>query len=105
MRTKFAKVRKTDYRALPEAAGCNRALPGYGSPRVKDGLDYLADAKTADQQRHDKAVATLSVGAVLAAAKDLGRRRCWDYKDPEHRWSLGRLAALARRIDRERLVA
>jgi hypothetical protein len=79
-------------------AGCGLRVAGQ-----KDGLDHLADAKAADQVRHDKAVASLSVGAVLAAAKDLGKRRCWDYSNPEQRWCLGRLAALARRIDREKL--
>lgn len=91
----MAIVKRTDYRASGAAA----------APRSRDAFDHMSDNGRKDQAKHDKAVATLSRHAVLAAAKDLGSRRCWDYKDPEHRWSLGRLGALARRIDRERMTA
>jgi hypothetical protein len=87
MRTKFAKVKITR------------------APQCMTGLDAGMASKQADAVKHDKMVAGFDRHTVLAAAKDLGHRRCWDYSNPEHRWCLGRLAALARRIDNERITA
>lgn len=37
------------------------------------------------------------------ADADLGKRRCHERKNPEHRWIMGRRAALQREILRRRL--
>lgn len=92
MKPALAKVRRTDYRKEAEAAKDAAWAP----------LERGQTARDVEAKAHDKAVATLAPETVLAAARDLGKRGCWDYRDPEHRWSLGRLAALARRIDRDR---
>ena len=92
MKTSLAKVRRTDYRKAKEAAAAAAWAP----------LERGQTLRELDARAHDKAVATLAPETVLAAARDLGKRGCWDYREPEHRWILGRLAALARRIDRDR---
>ena len=92
MKATLAKVRRTDFRQKQEAAKAAAWAP----------LERGQTARDVEAKAHDKAVATLAPETVLAAARDLGKRGCWDYRDPEHRWSLGRLAALARRIDRDR---
>lgn len=88
-RTPAAKVRRTDYR------------PQGNAGTAGTGLERSATAREAEAREHDRAVAILTPETLRAAAADLGRRRCWDYRDPEQRWCLGRLAALARRIDRD----
>ncbi len=58
-----------------------------------------------DRERasHDLAVAGFDAATLLAAARDLGGRRASNQRDPESRWVTGRLAALAREIDRRGL--
>jgi len=67
------------------------------------GLEHLSEIQRREAEEHDKNVRGLSPETVIAAAKDLGRRRYHDRKDPEHRWGMARKAALLRRIDREKL--
>ena len=68
------------------------------------GLDHLAVIQEGEHDEHDKAVATYLPATVLAAAADLGKRRCWDRSNPVQRWTMGRLGALCRRIAREHLA-
>lgn len=69
------------------------------------GLEHLSEIQKREAAEHDKNVALLEPTTVLAAAKDLGRRRYHDRRDPEHRWGMARKAALLRRIARENLTA
>lgn len=80
-----ARVRTTDYR--PQPAG--------GKPAMT-GLDHLAVNQGRDAAEHDRWVATYSAEMLEAAWDDLSRRAAWDRKNPEHRWVMGRRAAIAR---------
>jgi hypothetical protein len=68
------------------------------------GLEHLSESQKAEAAAHDKAVATLSNAAVIAAATDLCRRRPHDRKDPEQRWTLACKAALLREVKRRNLT-
>lgn len=52
---------------------------------------------------HDKYVRDYSDETILSLAEDLGKRRAHERKNPEHRWIMGRRAALHREIIRRRL--
>jgi len=65
------------------------------------GLEHLTASQAKEQAEHDKAVATYEEETLLAAAKDLGARRVHDRRDPEHRWVMGRRAAVLRSLDRK----
>ena len=83
---KVSKVRRTDFR--PTAA------------RVPDGLDHLSEANRREQAAHDKQIAGHGEQTLRAIGADLGRRRCSDRKDPEHRWVMHRLAAVGRALSK-----
>lgn len=83
---RFAKVRITDNR--PVASG---ARPGM------TGLDRLTENQRREAETHDKFVRGYSPEMVEDAWEDLNARKAYDTKNPEHRWVMGRRAALARR--------
>jgi hypothetical protein len=86
----------TDYR--PPIAGWKPPLERNARP-----VAVACPTRPADRTMHDAAVAELSDAVLLSAARDLGGRRAINQRDPEARWVLGRLGALAREIDRRRL--
>ena len=71
----------------PRAVACS-ALPWSA---------YAArDAKGAAE--HDKAIAGHSLDTLQAMATDLGGRNAHDRRDHEHRWVMGRKAAVLRAL-------
>ena len=94
---KFSKVRKTDYR--PPSARQNPPLERDARPGAAawDGMNASARIEAA---KHDVMVAGMSRTILTAMAKDLGSRRCWNLKDPEHRWTMGRRAAVGRALSK-----
>jgi hypothetical protein len=100
-----AKVRVHDYR--PPGAGNKSPLERGTATRggSVSGLDHLANANTRDIAEHDKAVRDYAADIAMSAATDLGKRRAWDRRDPEHRWVMNRLAALLRLLDRKGALA
>ncbi len=93
---KISKVRRTDYR--PPTAGNPPPLERHARPGAVAWEGY-SSKDTAD---HDKTVKPLSDTTLLAAARDLGQRRA-NRGNPEGRWILDRLVALAREIDHRKL--
>lgn len=79
---KFSKVRITDNR-----------------PSRPTGLDYLAASQARECAEHNRAIRDFDENTLLAIAGDLGRRICSDRKNPEHRWTMARKAAVLRRLD------
>lgn len=67
------------------------------------GLEHLDANRRQDAANHDRWAAGLSPETVIAAAQDLHKQPRTNPKDHEQRWTMGRLAALLRRIDKERL--
>lgn len=92
---KFAKVRITDHRP---GAGAKPALERGPVTRGggMTGLDHLTESQRREAETHDKFVRGYSPDAVEAAWEDLNIRTAYDPKSPEHRWVMGRRAALAR---------
>ena len=101
MKIRFPKSKVTDFR--PPGAG--KPSPLEGRKARPGAAAWPKSNAAADRERagHDISVRGLSDDTLIAAAKDLGKRRCYDQRDPEHRWTTGRLAALAREIDRRKL--
>jgi hypothetical protein len=60
------------------------------------GLDRLTESQRRDAESHDKFVRGLPAEVIEAAWEDLNSRTAHDPKNPEHRWVMGRRAALAR---------
>ena len=87
----------TDFR--PPIAGGKPPLERDARPRAV----ACPPRPTAERTGHDAAAAALSDWVLLAAARDLGSRGAASQRDPEARWVMGRLAALAREIDRRGL--
>jgi hypothetical protein len=85
---RIARVRSTDYR-----------------PGATDPLSATAATLAGEKNEHDRAVAEYSPETLQAAAADLGRRHYHDRRDPEHRWGMARLAALARAMAARHLLA
>ena len=98
---KFSKVRRTDYRP-PPSAGASSPLERESQPRPRAAA-WPKPSVDHERAGHDKAARELSSGTLLAAAKDLGGRKAHNQRDPESRWVTGRLAALAREIDKRGL--
>jgi len=99
---KFPKVRITDNR--PTRAGASSPLDGSCSLTNGgnfSGLDYLTTIQQREAMEHDRAILGYGEETLLAAAQDLGHRRCWNRKDHEHRWVMGRVAAILRALDRK----
>lgn len=98
---KFPKVRITDNR--PTRAGASSPLDGSRS-RTNGGsvgLECLTTIQQREAMEHDRAILGYGEETLLAAAQDLGHRRCWNRKDPEHRWVMNRVAAILRALDRK----
>lgn len=98
---RLAKVRITDHRPTagkPSPVGRRTAATTGGS---MTGLDYLTASQARDAAAHDKAIRDYDEETLLTAATDLGKRRVFDRKDPEHRWVMNRRAALLRELDRK----
>ena len=95
----------TDYR--PPGAGRARttgappARPGAAASR--DCWDKKASNDAAEAANHDKWVADLPLDLLLVIANDLCARFPADRRDPEQRWTMGRTAAVLRRLSRERV--
>lgn len=87
---KISKVRKTNYRPQSKLTA-----------PVPDGLDHLSAINRREQAEHDRAVGCYGEETLRAIGEDLGRRHCWDRQNPEHRWTMHRLAAVGRRIAKE----
>lgn len=96
-RIRVSKVRVTDHR--PPGAGASGPLerkPSATRGGSMTGLDHLAAIQTKDAANHDSWVATYSPAMLEAAYEDLRQRGAWDRKNSEHRWVMGRLAAIKR---------
>lgn len=96
MSIRFPKVRITD----------NRPRAGSPSPLERTtcatrggsmtGLERLATYQQREAAEHDRAVRDYSPDLVATAYDDLDSREAWNRKDPEHRWTMARKAALLR---------
>lgn len=88
----------TDFR--PPGAGLKPSLERAARPGA---VAWENPSKAKERADHDTAAAALSDWVLLAAARDLGGRGGANQREAEGRWVLGRLAALAREIDRRGL--
>lgn len=84
MKIRFAKVRVSNQRTAPATVG----------------LDRLTDSQRRDADTHDKFVRDYTAEMLAEAFDDLEHRAVYDRRDPEHRWVMGRRAALARAASR-----
>ena len=98
MSWKRPKFVTQDFR--PPSAGGKSPVERSARPRAVAWPKPPLDRERAS---HDLAVAGLAAPTLLAAARDLGGRRASNQRDPESRWVTGRLAALAREMDRRGL--
>ena len=89
MKIKFAKVRVT--------------RPGASSPLEREtvtkggsmtGLDYLTESQKREAATHDAFVRDYNAETISEAFDDLSSRTAYDKRNPEHRWVMGRRAAL-----------
>jgi len=60
--------------------------------------DAYANRAAKDAAEHDRAVEGHSRETLEAMAKDLGARHAYDRRDNEHRWIMGRNAAVLRKL-------
>jgi len=105
---RISRVRRTDYR--PSGAGASSPLEREFKPRPRavaspDVWDRFNGDTQAEAAEHDKWVADLSIAVVEAIAADLGKLKAWNKRSYEHRWIMGRKAAVLRRllVEREKL--
>lgn len=92
---KISKVRRTNYGGPGAAPPVGR---GNSQPRAV-AWDGVYDARAVkDAAEHDRAVDGHSVETLCAMAKDLGARGAYDRRDHEHRWIMGRRAAVLRML-------
>lgn len=83
---RISKVRRTDYGQ------------GKSAPRVA-AWDGVYDSRAAkDATEHDRAIDGHSAETLCAMAADLGARNAYDRRDYEHRWVMGRRAAVLRKL-------
>jgi len=87
---RISKVRITNHRASSAPA---------------TGLDFLTESQKREAAEHDRAVAGMEPELLIEIRADLGKRRAWDRKNPEHRWVMARLAAACRKLQREGVLA
>jgi hypothetical protein len=102
---RLAKVRTTNYRPPPTAGKPSpvERRPGAttgGSVSPMTGLDHLDAINRRESAEHERAIAGYDEDTLLAVAEDLGKRAVWDRKNPEHRWTMARKAAVLRRLDK-----
>lgn len=92
---RISKVRRTDYGGAGASSPVGR---GNAQPRAV-AWDGIYDARAAkDAAEHDRAVDGHTVETLCAMAKDLGARTAYDRRDHEHRWVMGRRAAVLRKL-------
>lgn len=92
---RISKVRRTDY------GGAGASSPvGRGNPQPRAAAwDGVYDSRAAkDAAEHDRAIEGHSEETLCAMAKDLGGRVAHDRRDHEHRWVMGRRAAVLRKL-------
>lgn len=89
---KFPKVRITDHR--PRAG----AISSVGN---RIGSTTGGSVSRSESMEHDHAIIGYGEETLLAAVQDLGHRWAWNRKDAEHRWIMGRVAAILRALDRK----
>lgn len=89
MNFRRSKSRVTDYRPAGKRS---------------DSFERSDRASKQEAANHDAWAAGLSRETVVLAAGDLCKARAHDRKNPEHRWIMGRKAALLRRIHNEKLI-
>ena len=96
---RIAKVRRTDFRGAGASSPVGR---GNAQPRAVASSnlpwDAYADRAAKDAKEHDKAVEGHSMETLRAMAADLGARNAHDRRDHEHRWIMGRKAAVLRKL-------
>jgi hypothetical protein len=76
---------------------------GNSQPRAAaspDRFDLYAGREAKDAREHDKAIEGLSIETLEAIQRDLGARHVHDRRDHEHRWVMGRRAAVLRLLAR-----
>lgn len=83
MRIKLAKVRVT--------------RPGGEVRETVTGLDYLTESQKREAATHDAFIRDYNLETISEAFDDLSNRVAFDKRNPEHRWVMGRRAALARK--------
>jgi hypothetical protein len=89
---KFPKARITDYRPR------EGAISPVGN---RIGSTTGGSVSRSEAMEHDRAILGYGEETLLAAAQDLGHRRCWNRHDHEHRWVMNRVAAILRALDRK----
>ena len=102
------KVVTTDFRTTARPAsdppGVNRGFPlereftRPGAAASPDRFDLYASRDAKDAREHDKGIEGLGVETLRAIAADLGARTAYDRRDHEHRWIMGRRAAVLRKL-------
>lgn len=71
---------------------------GNSQPRAV-AWDGVYDSRAAkDAAEHDRAIDGHSEETLCAMAVDLGARNAFDRRDHEHRWVMGRRAAVLRKL-------
>lgn len=83
-------------RAFSPVAGGNARPRAVASSSLP--WDAYADRSAKDAHEHDKAIEGHSLETLCAMAKDLGARNAHDRRDHEHRWIMGRKAAVLRKL-------
>ena len=102
MKTRRPKVVTTDFRPPGAKRGfpLERETTRPGAAASPDRFDLYAGREAKDAAEHDKAIEGLGVETLLAIAKDLGARHAHDRRDHEHRWIMGRRAAVLRKLSK-----
>ena len=91
---KFPKVRITDNRPTAAKSSPVERRAGATTGGSVSGLDYLEAIQSREKAEHDRAIRDYDEDTLLAAAEDLAKRRAWDRRNAEHRWIMGRVAAI-----------
>lgn len=86
----LSKVRRQNFR--------DSYLPPATTAPAMSGLDHLARIQSQEDAQHDKWVADLSLETLRQIWLDLQNRPAYDRRNPEHRWTMGRRAAVGRRL-------
>lgn len=96
---RISKVRRTDFRGAGAPSPVGR---GNSQPRAEASSslpwDAYANRAAKDAAEHDRAIEGHSEETLCAMAKDLGARNAHDRRDHEHRWIMGRKAAVLRKL-------
>ena len=78
-----------------------KSLVGRGNPHPRAAASWdgsYADRAAKDAAEHDRAIDGHSEETLCAMAADLGARNAFDRRDHEHRWVMGRRAAVLRKL-------